>query len=56
MKIVQTVKHKFQIFKGWCIERVGRVTRNSRLRREGKAVRVSGKLKQSGDKAKNIVT
>ena len=53
MSIGQTIKHKTQAFKGRVTERIGRSTRNRRLQREGRTDRVSGDLKQSGDKAKD---
>ncbi|MEU0208459.1 CsbD family protein [Streptomyces canus] len=53
MSVGQTIKHKTQAFKGRVTHRVGRTTRNRRLRREGRTDRVSGNLKQSGDKAKD---
>ncbi|MGW3407575.1 CsbD family protein [Streptomyces adonidis] len=53
MSVGQTIKHKAQAFKGRVTERVGRTTRNRRLQREGRTDRVSGNLKQSGDKAKD---
>ena len=53
MSLGQTIRHKTQAFKGRVTERVGRTTRNRRLQREGGTDRVSGNLKQSGDKAKD---
>ncbi|MFD9196360.1 CsbD family protein [Streptomyces phaeochromogenes] len=53
MSLGQTIRHKTQALKGRVTERVGRTTRNRRLQREGRTDRVSGNLKQSGDKAKN---
>ncbi|WP_406163051.1 CsbD family protein [Streptomyces canus] len=53
MSVGQTIKHKTQTFKGRVTERIGRTTRTRRLRREGRTDRVSGNLKQSGDKAKD---
>lgn len=53
MSVGQTIKHRAQAFKGRVTERIGRTTRNRRLQREGRADRVSGNLKQSGDKAKD---
>ncbi|MBZ9639223.1 CsbD family protein [Streptomyces sp. PSKA30] len=53
MSVVQTIKHKAQEFKGRITERIGRTTRNRRLQREGRTGRVSGSLKQAGDKAKD---
>jgi len=54
MSVGQTIKHKTQAFKGRVTERIGRTTRNRRLQREGRTDRVSGNLKQSGDKAKAL--
>ncbi|TPQ19475.1 CsbD family protein [Streptomyces sporangiiformans] len=53
MSVGRTIRHKTQAFKGQVTERIGRITRNRRLQREGRTDRVSGNLKQSGDKAKN---
>ncbi|WP_406130528.1 CsbD family protein [Streptomyces sp. NBC_00989] len=53
MSIGQTIKHRTQAFKGRVTERIGRTTRNRRLQRHGRTVRISGNLKQVGDKAKN---
>ncbi|MGW2572068.1 CsbD family protein [Streptomyces sp. NPDC001537] len=53
MSVGQTIKHKTQAFKGRVTERIGRTTRNRRLQRKGRTDRVSGNLKQSGDKAKD---
>ncbi|WP_406490226.1 CsbD family protein [Streptomyces phaeochromogenes] len=53
MSLGQTIRHKTQALKGRVTERVGRTTRNRRLQREGRTDRVSGNLKQSGDKAKD---
>ena len=53
MSVGRTIKHKTQAFKGRVTEHIGRATRNRRLQREGRTDRVSGNLKQSGDKAKN---
>jgi uncharacterized protein YjbJ (UPF0337 family) len=53
MTLKQTIKHKTQSFKGRITERIGRTTRNRRLQRQGRTDRISGNLKQSGDKAKD---
>ncbi|WP_329254452.1 CsbD family protein [Streptomyces sp. NBC_01478] len=53
MSLKQTIKHKTQSFKGRITERIGRTTRNRRLQRQGRTDRISGNLKQSGDKAKD---
>ncbi|MEV6538162.1 CsbD family protein [Streptomyces sp. NPDC051665] len=50
MSIGQTIKHRTQAFKGRVTERIGR---NRRLQRHGRTDRISGNLKQFGDKAKN---
>ncbi|MWA08251.1 CsbD family protein [Streptomyces sp. BA2] len=48
-----TFRNKVQALKGRITQRVGRGTGNRRLEREGRTDRVSGNLKQSGDKAKS---
>ncbi|MGW7407147.1 CsbD family protein [Streptomyces sp. NPDC054833] len=53
MSVGQTIKHKTQEIKGRITERIGRTTRNRRLQREGRTGRISGSLKQAGDKAKD---
>jgi uncharacterized protein YjbJ (UPF0337 family) len=53
MSVGKTIKHKTQELKGRITERIGRTTRNRRLRREGRTDRVSGSLKRAGDKAKD---
>ncbi|MDO0934948.1 CsbD family protein [Streptomyces sp. DG2A-72] len=53
MSVGQTIKHKTQELKGRITERIGRTIRNRRLQREGRTDRVSGNLKQAGDKAKD---
>ncbi|MFC7262380.1 MULTISPECIES: CsbD family protein [Streptomyces] len=52
MSVGQTIKHKTQALKGLVTERIGRTTRNRRLQRQGRTDRVSGNLKQAGDKVK----
>ncbi|MCT9079165.1 CsbD family protein [Streptomyces fulvoviolaceus] len=52
MSVGQTIKYKTQAFKGLITERIGRTTRNRRLQRQGRTDRVSGNLKQAGDKVK----
>ncbi|GGO45701.1 CsbD family protein [Streptomyces lasiicapitis] len=52
MSVGRTIRHKAQAFTGRVTERLGRTTRNRRLRRQGMTDRISGDLKQSGDKAK----
>ncbi|QDQ15546.1 CsbD family protein [Streptomyces spectabilis] len=46
-------RNKAQDLKGRITERIGRAARNRRLQREGRTDRISGNLKQSGDKIKN---
>ena len=53
MSVGQTIRHKTQALKGRVTERIGRITHNRRLQREGRTDRVAGDLKQSGDKAKD---
>jgi uncharacterized protein YjbJ (UPF0337 family) len=53
MSVGQTIRHRTQALKGRITERIGRTTRNRRLQRAGRTDRVSGNLKQSGDKAKD---
>ncbi|WP_371749899.1 CsbD family protein [Streptomyces sp. NBC_01283] len=53
MSTGNTIRNKVQAFKGRITQRVGRGTRNKRLEREGRTDRMSGNLKQAGDKAKN---
>ncbi|GAA1897759.1 hypothetical protein GCM10009837_20120 [Streptomyces durmitorensis] len=45
--------NKVQALKGRITQRIGRGTRNRRLEREGRTDRMSGNLKQAGDKARN---
>ncbi|MEV3856928.1 CsbD family protein [Streptomyces sp. NPDC050095] len=52
MSAGQTIRHKVQAVRGRITERFGRNTGNGRLRRRGRTDRISGNLKQSGDKAK----
>ncbi|KAF5992086.1 MULTISPECIES: CsbD family protein [Streptomyces] len=53
MSVGQTVKNKTQEFKGWITEVLGRATRNRKLERHGKVERVSGNLRQAGEKARH---
>ncbi|NEB79122.1 CsbD family protein [Streptomyces sp. SID14478] len=53
MSFGQTIKHKTQAITGRVTERIGRKTRNRRMQRQGAGDRVTGNLKQSGDKAKD---
>lgn len=53
MNAGHTFRNKAQALKGRITERIGRTTRNRRLQREGRTDRISGNLKQSGDKAKD---
>jgi uncharacterized protein YjbJ (UPF0337 family) len=52
MSVGRTVKNKKQEIKGWITEVFGRATRNRKLERQGKVERVSGNLRQAGEKAK----
>ncbi|MGW7380168.1 CsbD family protein [Streptomyces sp. NPDC054794] len=53
MSVGQTIKRKTQEIKGRITARIGLTTRNRRLQREGRTDRVSGSLKQAGDKVKD---
>ncbi|MFD5064693.1 CsbD family protein [Streptomyces sp. NPDC058394] len=53
MSFEQKIKNKAQELKGRITQGIGRVTRNPRLKRQGKTDRVAGNLKQSGAKAKD---
>ncbi|CAM5616786.1 hypothetical protein GCM10010329_19070 [Streptomyces spiroverticillatus] len=53
MSVRRTLRNKTQTFKGRISERIGRNTRNRRLEREGRTDRMSGNLKQSGNKARD---
>jgi uncharacterized protein YjbJ (UPF0337 family) len=52
MRLGAKFKGKTQVIKGRIKEGFGRATGNQRLKREGRAGRVMGNLKQSGEKAK----
>jgi uncharacterized protein YjbJ (UPF0337 family) len=52
MDLGSTLKSKTQVAKGRIKEGFGRATGNKRLKREGRAGRVMGNLRQSGEKAK----
>ncbi len=52
MSTRNTIRNMIQTGKGRITERIGRSTRNRKLQREGRTDRISGNLKQSGDKAK----
>ncbi|MFD9460617.1 CsbD family protein [Streptomyces sp. NPDC060027] len=52
MSVGRTVKNRTQEIKGRISEVLGRVTRNRKLERKGKAERVSGNLRQAGEKAR----
>ena len=53
MTFEQKIRNKAQELKGWITEGIGRATRNTRLKRQGKTDRVVANLKQSGAKAKD---
>ncbi|MFD8925926.1 CsbD family protein [Streptomyces mirabilis] len=53
MSVGQTVKNKTQEFEGWITEVLARATRNRKLERHGKVERVSGNLRQAGEKARH---
>jgi uncharacterized protein YjbJ (UPF0337 family) len=52
MSVGRTVKNKNQEIKGWITEVFGRATRNRKLQRQGKIDRISGHLRQAGEKAR----
>ena len=52
MSVGRTVKNKNQEIKGWITEVFGRATRNRKLQRQGKVDRISGHLRQAGEKAR----
>ncbi|MDC0774053.1 CsbD family protein [Streptomyces sp. HD] len=52
MTVSRTIRNQAQTMKGRITEELGRVTRNRRLQRRGRADRVSGSLKQAVEKAK----
>ncbi|WP_405725445.1 CsbD family protein [Streptomyces sp. NBC_01537] len=52
MSLGAKFKNNTQVVKGRIKEGFGRATGNQRLKREGRAGRVMGSLKQSGEKAK----
>ncbi len=53
MSMGRTIRNRAQALTGRFTERFGRTTGNRRLRRQGRTDRMSGDLKQSGDKAKD---
>ena len=53
MSLAKKIKDKKQVLKGRIKQGAGRTTGNERLKTEGKADRVAGDLKQSGEKAKD---
>ncbi|WP_369247934.1 CsbD family protein [Streptomyces sp. R41] len=53
MSVGRTVKNKTQEIKGRITEAFGRATRNRKLERQGRVERVSGNLKQAGEKARH---
>jgi uncharacterized protein YjbJ (UPF0337 family) len=55
MSILRKIRHKSQTAKGKAKKGVGRVTRNRRLRTEGRAGQATGDVKQAADKVKNAV-
>ncbi|WP_369173452.1 CsbD family protein [Streptomyces sp. R28] len=52
MTVSRTIRNQAQTMKGRITEELGRVTRNRRLQRRGRADRVSGSLKQAVEKTK----
>lgn len=52
MSVGRTVKSRTQEVKGRIMEAFGRASRNRKLERHGKAERVSGNLRQAGEKAR----
>ncbi|GAA4090096.1 hypothetical protein GCM10022233_86810 [Streptomyces shaanxiensis] len=55
MTVSRTVRNKAQTMKGRITEELGRVTRNRRLQRRGRADRVSGSLKQGVEKVRGAL-
>jgi uncharacterized protein YjbJ (UPF0337 family) len=53
MSIGRTVKNRTQEIKDRIAETFGRVTRNRELERKGKVERVSGNLRQAGEKSRH---
>ncbi|MFF1320210.1 CsbD family protein [Streptomyces sp. KS_5] len=53
MTVSRTIRNQAQTMKGRITEELGRVTRNRRLKRRGRADRVSGSLKQAVEKTKD---
>lgn len=53
MSFEQKIRNKAQELKGRITQGIGRTARDPRLKRQGKTDRVTGKLKQSGAKAKD---
>ena len=53
MTVSRTIRNQAQTMKGRITEELGRVTRNRRLQRRGRADRVSGSLKQAAEKTKD---
>jgi uncharacterized protein YjbJ (UPF0337 family) len=53
MSLAKKFKDKKQELKGRIKQGTGRATGNERLKTEGRADRVAGNLKQSGEKAKD---
>ncbi|MCT9007381.1 CsbD family protein [Streptomyces rhizosphaerihabitans] len=52
MSVGRTVKNRSQEIKGRITEALGRATRNGKLERRGKVERISGNLRQAGEKAR----
>lgn len=55
MGAVDKAKNTAQRAKGTVKETAGRTTGNERLRRQGKADQVKGKIKQTGEKVKDAL-
>ncbi|WP_127358580.1 CsbD family protein [Actinacidiphila soli] len=53
MSLGAKFKDKTQVVKGRIKEGFGRASGNRRLKREGRTDRITGNLKQSGEKAKD---
>jgi uncharacterized protein YjbJ (UPF0337 family) len=53
MTVSRSIRNQAQTMKGRITEELGRVTRNRRLQRRGRADRVSGSLKQAVEKTKD---
>jgi uncharacterized protein YjbJ (UPF0337 family) len=53
VSILSKFRHKTQTAKGKTKKRTGRLTRNRRLKTEGRAGQVAGETKQATDKVKD---